>query len=602
MDFPRLEGAAVACDLETTGLKWYRDEIFGVAVAIGDRSWYWDVRETPGVLNWLRGELHKVAVLTNYNLKFDANFMIAKGIRMPDRMVCTMVQAALIDEHLPSYSLDFVCKKYLGVSKVDDIYDKLAALFGGQPTRTAQMRNIHRAPSSLVAAYAKQDAILALRLYEWQEKEIKRQRLEKIVEFERKLLKTVIHMEQGGVRVDIERAERSIKELDDIIDREQRELNAMAGFEVNPNPSNSIKRLFSPRKNDDGEWVLIDGTICGSTASGAPSIDSACLRRMKHPAAAKILRLRKLMKCRDTFLKKHILEHAVGDRVYPNINQTRGDNDAGTVTGRLSITDPALQQIPARDKEIKSIVRPCFLPDEGQKWVGADWAQMDFRMFAHYTQVPSVLEAYRKDPTTDFHQLVADLTGLPRSPRFAGDPNAKQMNLAAVFGMGPGRLAMEMGLPYTIEKVEGRTFYKPGPEAEAVFRRYHEAVPGVREFLEAAQSVARSRGYVMSIMGRHLRFPNGIGAHKAGGYLFQSACAEAMKIKMMEFDKYCSDRGGRLLLTVHDELGLSMPEDCDINEIKRVFTTFDGVSTPIKFRVPIDADVGIGDNWYEAKG
>ena len=105
MDFPRIEGATIALDLETTGLHWYRDKIFGVALAIDNLSWYWDVRNS-NVIDWLRGELHKVKRFTNYNLKFDANFMIASKICMPQDMVCSMVQAALIDEHLPTYKLD----------------------------------------------------------------------------------------------------------------------------------------------------------------------------------------------------------------------------------------------------------------------------------------------------------------------------------------------------------------------------------------------------------------------------------------------------------------------------------------------------------------
>lgn len=598
--FPNIEGRVIALDFETTGVRWVTDSAFSVAVYMeGAEPFYYDFRRTPSAVAWLQDQLPKVKKWVNHSIKFDANFAMNLGIRLPEVMECTMLRAALIDEHLFSYSLDELAKKYVGVQKDAEIYQELADLFGGRATRSVQMKNLPLAPPEIVGRYAKQDAVVAYKLWEWQEKEIERQGLRKVVDLEHQLLPVVIRMERGGVRIDEARAEKSAKDIDGIVSKEHYELNKLAGFEVNYNPSGSIKRLFDP-KMVDGKWVLTDGTIASATDGGAPSIDADCLRRMKHPAAAKILRLRKLTKTRDTFLRGHVLGHSHNGRVYFNVNQTRGDNDAGTGTGRLSINDPALQQIPARDKEIKAIVRPCFLPDEGQKWVAMDWAQMDFRMFAHYTKVPSVLRKFADDPDTDFHQLVADMTGIPRSPRFAGDANAKQINLGMVFGMGQGKLASEMGLPYTVEKgYNDKEYLKPGHEAMEVFEKYHSAVPGVKEFLDRASSVARARGYVMSVMGRHLRFPGGQFLHKAGGYLFQSACAEAMKVKMIEFDEYCLQNGGRQVLTVHDELGLSMPADCSLDEARGLFTRFDGVLTPIKFAVPISADVVIGDSWYE---
>ena len=320
-----------------------------------------------------------------------------------------------------------------------------------------------------------------------------------------------------------------------------------------------------------------------------------------------ILRLRKMLKTRDTFLRGHILGHHHNGVIHANFNQTRSDNDLGTGTGRLSVNSPALQQIHKRDADIAAVVRAVFLPDEGAEWVCYDWAQMDFRVFAHYVKNPQILKMYADNPATDFHRLASDLTGLPRSPRFAGDANAKQINLGLVFGMGRGKLAQEMGLPYTEEMDESRkrTWLRPGPEAEAVFERYHEAIPGVDELLKNASSVAKSRGFVRTIMGRRIRFPRGQFTHKAGGLIFQGTAADALKVKLVELDAFLESDGGtnaRLLLNVHDEFDTSVPAHRgDVREeITRIVTKFDGIDTPIKFRVPILSDQGTGPNWWEA--
>lgn len=610
--FPRLtDYPVVAVDTETTGLRWWADRIFGISIAAPDgNSWYWDVRKHPETLRWLADELPRCRHVVNHNLKFDAHFLREAGVGLSignDRLDCTMIRAALIDEHLLTYDLDALGVKYVGVGKDTNVYERLAAMFGGKPTKAAQVKNLERAPESLVAPYAKQDAVTALQLWQWQNDEIEKQGLGQVLQLERDLLPVLLDMERGGVRVDVERATAAVTDITRRVDRMQQELNELAGFDVNPNPSQSIHRLFNPKPRADGApgFVLCDGTTAETTENGAPSLDAACLRRMKHPAAALILRLRKLIKTRDTFLLGHVLGHHHDGVIHANYNQTKSDNDLGTGTGRLSVNNPALQQIHKRDADIAAVVRSIFLPDLGDDWVCNDWAQMDFRVFAHYVKNPAILQRYADDPATDFHKLAAELTGLPRSPRFAGDPNAKQINLGLVFGMGQGKLAQEMGLPFTVEYDERRKreWLRPGPEAIEVFERYHDAIPGVLELLNNASSVAKSRGYVKTIMGRRIRFPRGQFTHKAGGLIFQGSAADALKVKLVETHDYLSASGaGRLLLNVHDEFDTSVARGrSDVHaELTRIITTFNGVSTPIAFRVPILSDQGVGPNWWEA--
>jgi DNA polymerase-1 len=173
--------------------------------------------------------------------------------------------------------------------------------------------------------------------------------------------------------------------------------------------------------------------------------------------------------------------------------------------------------------------------------------------------------------------MVADITGLPRSPRHAGDPNAKQINLGMVFGMGPGTMAQEMGLPYhEREGRNGKVWIDPGEEAQAVFARYHEAIPGVKKILENVGSVAKNRGFIITVMGRHIRFPGGQATYKAGGLLFQGTAADALKVKIIEVDDYLqAEGGGRLMLNVHDEFDHSV----DPAHVERVNRLMQNVSS-----------------------
>lgn len=169
-------------------------------------------------------------------------------------------------------------------------------------------------------------------------------------------------------------------------------------------------------------------------------------------------------------------------------------------------------------------------------------------------------------------------------------------------------MAQEMGLPSSVESRVGRdgqvtTWVKAGEEATAVFARYHEAIPGVKSLLTNASAVARSRGYVKTALGRHIRFPGGRFTHKAGGLIFQGTAADCLKVKLVELDEYLENygRGAALLLNVHDEFDTSVPTGaCDIQaEISRVVTAF-GPGDQIPLRVPVRTDQGVGPNWWEA--
>lgn len=626
-----LSRIAIAADTETTGLVWWKDRPFGISLSWREdngelRSWYGDLRES-GVLKWLRDHLPRARKWVNHNLKFDYHMLREVRVVVPkERISCTLIRECILDEDQYDYSLDSVAFRRLGRRK-EDIWPELAKLYGGEPTKDAQIANLPKAPYELVARYANVDSQLALELWEAQQLEIRAEDLELIDALEQELLGVVIDMEHGGVRVDLNRAELSVKTLDTEITSSQRQLDRMAGGSINVNSNVQVKRLLGVHKAEDGTWRTKDGVLLEPTESGkSGSLKTEKLYQSAMPEASLIAEIRSMIKARDVFLTKYVLGMNHKGYIHANINQTRTEEGDGTYTGRFSITDPALQQIHKRNKKMAAVVRSCFIPDPDCEWGCADWSQKDFRVFAHYVNDPSINKIYADNPAADFHRVTSDLTGLPRDrDQKTGGANAKQMNLGLIFGMSAGRMAKEMFLPYTMRGTcrDCRTntdqsvcpncghfvdlFYAAGPEATGLFSKYHRAIPGANRLKQSVSSVAKSRGYIKTLLGRRLRFPNPNYAYKAAGILFQGQAAESMKAKMCEVARYLRTLPAgtsRFKLVVHDEFDFSLRTGRDPKvdaEIKHILETFDGTGPfPLRYRIPILSDFGLGVNWFEA--
>ena len=606
MEYPNLQlFDRFALDTETTGLQYKEAKVFGVSISTPDgKDYYWDTRMYPRVLEWLDDEVKRYrGKIIFANASFDVKMLAHVGCDViGGNLHDVIIRASCIDEHNPTYTLDFLAKKYLHDEKESDIYPELAKLFGGRATRNVQMPNLHRAPVELVSPYAKKDTRLTLRLYDWQEGEISRQGIEQIVDFEQSLIQTFIQMEMSGIRVDSEYAEQAMAKMDPVVKDEQDHINKVFGTEVNVNSSPQIKALYAPKQNQHGDWVASDGTQLEKTKSGNASLDATALRRMTHEGAKMILEHRSLLKTRDTFLKSHVLGSAIDGRVYPTINQSQS-GDAGTGTGRLSIQAPAMQQIPSRNKRVAAIVKPCFLPEEGHVWVDADMASFEVRVFAHLAADPKVLDAYRQNPELDFHQFVADLTNLPRNASYNGEANAKQLNLAMIFNSGNGHTADMMGMPwewseFTTREGEHVRYQKAGPEAMEVIETYHRKLPGVRALAAGAERKAKNRGYVFTQYGRRLRFPRGWKSYKASGLLIQATSADINK-ENIQLTTDVLGGEGRLLLNTHDSYSMSLPEDSwrsKFNAVKRA------IERPV-LDVPLMLELsGTGRNWAKALG
>jgi DNA polymerase I-like protein with 3'-5' exonuclease and polymerase domains len=520
------------------------------------------------------------------------------GIHVPlDKLDDTVIRACLIDEHIGSsfpwnrgrkpgnYSLDYLCRKYLKKKKLE-----------------IDVANIADLSIEEAGEYAMQDTLLTLELWEWQEYEIGRKKLDQIADFERKVMPRIIESQMQGIRVDLDYAARAMEQMTPLIKEKQRRMNEVAGWNFNVNSGPQVIKLFQPTRTNNAWWV--GGTKIGTTGKGAPSFGKEYLVELADvdPRARLIMEIRSALKTRDTFLAKHVLEHAVGDRVYPTINQTAGER-GGTRTGRLSYVDPAMQQIPSRDKATAAIVKPCFLPDEGQVWLDYDLNSFEVRIFAALAGVYNdyLVNVYRDNPRLDFHQWVADLTGLVRNAEYGGQPNAKQLNLSMIFSQGAGATAAKMGMRTTSDEFEDEwgtkiQYQRAGDDAYRIIDEYHSKIRGVRELAQKARSVAERRGYIRTRYGRHVRFPRKYKSYKASGLLIQATSADINKENWMLIPQALSGRG-RMVLNTHDSYSLSVDPDklgYVMNDIKEVVEReFLGIPLLLDYN-------GVGRNWWSA--
>lgn len=608
-EFPRIENSEIGLDYEATGLKYWQPDfrVFGVGIATADHQWYFDVRTHPRVGDWLRDLLPNRRVIA-HNAQYE--YQATRSFGIDPRSIdwyCTMVAECLIFEHHFTYDLESVAG-YNGLeSKKSYWLDQIQQAMGLRSHAEA-LASLEHAPSELVSYYGSGDARLSFDIASRQRAAIEKDELQFVTDLEMRLLPVLADMSWRGVRVNLEKAWESIPALDtriiEIGDR-IREITGCKDPSVFVNSTPQMRAFFKPEPINRYQWRLIDGTLTGPTKGGkGPSLAQDTMRQITHPLAKEVLDLRKTIKLRDTFIRGHVIGSA--DRngyVHTQFNQTRNDADAGTVTGRLSSTDPALQQITKRDKANAAILRALFLPDDGQDWGCCDYSQIDFRCAAHLINDPEIIQAYADDPALDYHQIVSDMTGIPRNPPYAGAPNTKQINLGLAFGAGAGKLAFMMNMPYELSEYKGRMAYFPGPEAKRVFNQYHAKLPGVKAFMKRAENVAKDRGYVKTATGRRLRFFTTGGEHKAAGLLYQSYAADLHKIGLIRTDSYLRKQicSSRLVVSVHDEIGISSPDSERIREgIINEYTDFNSETSWVKMRVPITASYKVGSNWWEA--
>ena len=603
--FPDLSQAEeIAVDLETRddnlkslGPGWPRKDgyIVGFAVAVDGYKGYFPIRHEGGgnldeamVKRWVASVLRLPCPKIMHNAAYDLGWLKAEGFEVNGVIYDTMLAAPLIDENRFSYSLNALGYDYLQEVKSEQALKEAADDFG-----VDAKGGLWQLPAMYVGAYAEQDAALTLKLWHHFKTILRKEELESIFELETNLLPTLIDITYHGIRFDRKKCEQLIDTLKTREINTIKQIKDLAGVSVEVWAAASIAKAFDKL-----------GIPYPKTETGKPSFTKAFLDTHAHPIAKLIVEARELNKTHGTFLLPYLDYSAKTGRIHPHINQLRSDS-GGTVTGRLSMASPNLQQVPARHEVIGPMVRGLFLPEEGQLWAANDFSSQEPRLLVHYARLvdlpgaDEMAQQYQQDPRTDFHQMVADLASIPRK-------QAKTIGLGLMYGMGKAKMAASLDLSVD--------------EASAIINKFHQNVPFLKGTINAVMKRIEhpaSNGSIRTLLGRRCRFnlwePMEFGINKAlpreqavleygqrikRAYtykglnrLIQGSAADQTKAAMVALKK----EGFNLLLQVHDEIAISVESREEAERASQV------MQDAVRLEVPSVVDVELGTTWGDAK-
>ena len=590
----------IAIDLETcdpeltergSGSVTGRGRIVGIAVAVEGWSGYYPIAHEGGgnmdkklVLNWLQDLFKQDAVFVFHNAMYDVCWLRSSGITPPAKIVDTMIAASLVNENRWSFRLDALAKEYAGIGKDEAVLQAAAREYG-----IDAKKDMWKLPSMFVGQYAERDAESTLKLWHRMKIELSDQDLWTIFDMETKLFPCLVNMRFKGVRVDVEKADTIKKQL---IDKENKIINKikdLTGVSVELWAAASIAKVFDALK------LPYDRT----EKTGAPSFTKNFLSNHPNEIAQGISYAREINKAHTTFIDT-IVKHSHKGRIHADINQIRSD-DGGTVTGRFSMSNPNLQQIPVRHKELGPLIRSLFIPEENHKWGVFDYSQQEPRILIHYAKlqrldgINEIADAY-KEGNADFHSAVAKMAGIERS-------QAKTINLGLMYGMGKNKLMAELGLMKEA--------------AEKLIAQYHAKAPFIKQLMQAVSRRADESGRIRTLGGRVCHFdlwepttfgaglpkPHaealkeyGFGIKRAGTYkalnrLIQGSAADMTKLSIIAL----SEAGIVPHIQIHDELDISVESDDHAKKIVEV------MESSIKLEIPNKVDYEFGDNWGAIK-
>jgi len=606
-EYPDLTGyKEVAVDLETKdpnlvtlGPGWARNDghIIGIAVAAGEYKGYFPIRHENGhnldpriTMKWLKKQLSVPEMdVIMHNATYDAGWLRAEGVEIKGRIIDTMVTGALVDENRWTFSLDSLARDYAGIRK-DEKLLKAAALERGLNPKS----EMYKLPPKFVGGYAEMDAVATLELWRALKVHLDKDELWDVWNLEIGLIPCMLDMRTKGVRVDLDKAEVNKKALREQSKHLRGLLEKEAGMEVDIWASASIQKMFDKL-----------GMEYPRTDKGAPSFTKSFLNESPEKIAQVLVKLREFDKADSTFIDS-ILRHETNGRIHTELHSTRRDQ-GGTVTGRFSSSNPNLQQIPARDPDIKRLIRGLFIPEEGCKWGSFDYSSQEPRLLVHFaSMIPSTIRHPVVDQIVDefnngdvdLHQMVADLANITRK-------QAKTVNLGIMYGMGVAKLADQLGIS------KG--------DAKDLIERHHTKVPFVKGLADLASKQGDKNGQIRTLMGRKSRFhlwepvtfgagkplpydeamkeyggPGGRGIRRAFTYkalnkLIQGSAADQTKKAMLD----CYNEGYTPMLTVHDELCFNIESEEQTARIQEI------METGIELSIPSKIDVDIKDDWGE---
>ena len=488
-------------NLKTKGLGAIRNDGFicGVAVATGKDTAYFPLRHSDTDIDperidkiWevLNKKIFQNENITKifHNAMYDVCWIRAiTGKKMKGRIVDTMIAASVIDENRFKYSLDALSKDYLDESKYKyDLQQKTLEWSGG--TVKDPMTNMHKLPAYIVKDYAKQDVDLTYKLWNLFNKKIdevlytkedgEQKTCRKIFELETKLFLCLVDMKFKGVKIDTAKAILFGRHLKKRRDQIVKAIENKTGIRVDIWAASSIKNLLQHQGITDYKVT---------PKSKMPQLPKDYLKTHKNKCLRMIAKAREYDKAVNTFIEG-LLGYVHEGRIHADINQIRSDA-GGTVTGRFSMSNPNLQQIPSKGF-IGAKMRELFVPEDGHKWGSFDYSQQEPRIVVHYAikiglpGTENLQEEFDKDDA-DFHQIVADMANISRK-------QAKTINLGLFYGMGKIKLQKELGLDQV--------------EAKNLFNDYHNRVPFVRRLSQELIDFSKKNKLLFTLYDRFCRF------------------------------------------------------------------------------------------------
>ncbi len=587
------DAAMIAFDTETTSTDQMTAKLVGISLAVEPGEGYYipvghvgtDAPQLPlaVVINSLRPALTDPAIgKIGHNVKYDAVVLERHGLAVQPLSFDTMIAQWLIRPDTSRGKLGLKAQAFLRLGiEMTEITDLIGA---GRNQIT-----MDRVPIEQCAPYAAADADMTLRLYEPLQRELAEHGLEKLFdEIEMPLVPVLCAMEQAGVLVDTTTLARLSAELGEVLATLEDEICQIIGYKFN---------LNSPQQLSDALFGSLGLPTQGmrKTRTGFYSTAADVLDSLRDQDTTGVISLliqyRELEKLRSTYLDAlPTLVNPVTGRIHSSFNQT------GAVTGRLSSSDPNLQNIPIRTEQGRR-VREAFIAAPGHRLVAADYSQVELRILAHVSGDERLQEAFREDQ--DIHaSTAAAVYNLPLEQVTRDQRSfAKSVNFGLLYGMGAYRLARDSNLTLA--------------EAEDFIKAYFERFPKVRRYLDQTRRMAIERGYVETLLGRRRYFPElqtasanrqeqARAEREAINMPIQGTAADIIKIAMVRLHHALREHGlqGQMILQVHDELVLEVPEREVAETVTLVKEVMEGA---YPMDVPLRVDVSVGLDWGAIK-
>ena len=578
-------------DLKTKGSSSMRGQgdVVGIAVAVKNWSAYYPIAHESGpnlerkkVLGWFQDVLKTTADKIFHNALYDLCWIHRLGLTVHGTIIDTMIMTSLVNENRFRYDLNSVSQDYTGMGKSEGALQDAAKEWG-----VDAKSEMYKLPAMYVGEYAEKDAEITLALWQELKKQIEFQDLQSIVDLEKKVLPCILDMKIKGVRVSEKQVDQLEYQLKKSYDHFIKRIHDDTGIYPEVWAAKSIEQVCN--KLDINDYDV-------TAKTKKPSFTKNYLKNHKHPVLRAIASARELDKLNNTFLES-IKNYVYRGRIHADIHQLRGDF-GGTITGRLSYSNPNLQQLP-NYSNIGMGIRSIFMPEEGHRWGCFDYSQQEPRLVVHYalatlgtTGVASIADAYDRGEA-DFHSMVATIANIPRS-------QAKTINLGLFYGMGKAKLQAQLGVTES--------------QAKDLLTTYHSKVPFVKQLIYHTMDRAQQRGWIRTILGRKCRFdmwePATFGMHKPQTFeeaslehgsrnikraftykalnkLIQGSAADMTKKAMIDLKK----EGLLPMIQLHDELNISFETKQQTDRIKEI------MEQAVPLKIPNKVDFEDGECW-----